>query len=212
MQNPSQVIQTTSAPTSSAHTTSSLPTNSVPNLIPPRTTTPKPIAAHPGSRPPIPNPTTKTESPQPTPLSDPVIQKGKKREHEDSVFVSPIQQQQKSQTAAIVGAKAGVNGTRPRPLKKQRMVSLHFINVEKVHPNMLLSRCRTFKVRAGTFLYTSNLPPKEYDSANHMRVTIHVRFCISVRPECAPPGVLEPVRNKCSVYSHPSSCTDMSSL
>jgi len=123
MQNTSQLLQAVSTPTAPVNATTPLVTNSVSTLIPPPAITPKPAVAHLDGRPPIPVPSTKIESPQPAPLPDPLVQKGKKREHEDSMFVSPIQQQQqKPQTVtAIVGAKPGANGVRPRPLKKQRL-------------------------------------------------------------------------------------------
>lgn len=118
MHHASQPPQTTSTPTVLSHITTPLPAHPVPVSMPPRSATPKAVVTHPGSRPPIAVPPVKTESPQPRPSSDPVIQRGKKRDHESSVFV-PSSQHQK--TTAIVGAKAGVNGVRPRPLKKQRM-------------------------------------------------------------------------------------------
>jgi len=115
--------QPPTTPTASAHPTTPLSTNSVSTPVPPRAATPKPVVTHPGSRPPIANPPIVTNSPQPHHQVDPTVKRGQKRELEDSVSVPPGQQSapQKSIAAAIVGAKAGVNGVRPRPLKKQRM-------------------------------------------------------------------------------------------
>ncbi|KAF9790318.1 hypothetical protein BJ322DRAFT_1035559 [Thelephora terrestris] len=86
----------------------------------PRTTTPKPIPANPVATLQIPTTTTtNVASSERTPVDLPQ-KRGKKRELEESVTNVPPQQihMQATPPASVVN---GVNGIRPRPMKKQRV-------------------------------------------------------------------------------------------
>lgn len=85
----------------------------------PRTTTPKPVPSNTTSRPQMPTAATNTTSTEHT-STDLSQKRGKKREFEESVTItSPLQNNRPATPPASV--VNGMNGIRPRPIKKQRV-------------------------------------------------------------------------------------------
>ena len=110
-----------------------LPSARAPGTSTPRTNTPHPLSAPPVSASSLHVQQTVAQAQQSA--------RGQKRVREESTAVNiahpPTPQPANQPPKAIIGAKAGTAGVRPRPFKKQRMVSCWFFVLSRINQKVL---------------------------------------------------------------------------